>query len=340
MRSPLLRVVPIALASVVALSACGAARPPAAVVDGEEITDTQLQGQMALFTFLSSLNQQPCGQPDSSIGETARSACARFTLANLIEEDLVKHYATAHHITLDPSAVSSAMQQLESNVGGTDKLDEQLKANGVTRQDLVDLARRLLLFSKTQRAIASSGVSDTELRQLYEQQKEQFTQIHAKHILVKTRTQAARISARVTPKNFASLAKRYSTDTTSATNGGDLGTVSASSLDPAFVQAALALKPGQISGPVHTKFGWHVIELVSVRVESFDRVKGQLASSLESQAFGTWIRGRLASATIRVNPKYGRLDAESGQIVPIRSTEAVASASPSGASPVSPAPSP
>src|SRR5919197_2466952 len=328
MRSPLSRIGSVLLA-VLVLSACGAGRPPAAVVDGEVITDSQLQGQMTLFTFLTGLNRQPCGQADASIGETARSACARFTLSNLIEEDLVKHYATAHHITLDESAVTNAMQRIESNVGGADKLDEQLKRGGVTRDALVGLARRLLLFSKAQRAIGAGGVSDDELRQLYEQQKEQFTQIHAKHILVKTRAEAVKIAEQATTKNFASLARRYSTDTNSAKNGGDLGTLSASSLDPGFVQAALALKPGQISGPVHTQFGWHVIELVRVEVQPFDQVKGQLAGSLETRAFDTWIRERLSSADIRVNPKYGRLDVQSGQIVPIRSTEAVPSAAPS-----------
>jgi foldase protein PrsA len=337
MRSPL-RIVLLLLVVVPALSACGSARPPAAVVDGETITDAQLKDQMVLFTFLGGLNQQPCGQAEQ--GESTDAACARFTLSNLIQEDLVKHYATAHDITIADGDVNGAISQLEQNLGGADTLDRQLKQNGLTRPQFVALARRLLLFSKTQREIGSASVSDQQLRGLYDQQKQQFTQIHAKHILVKSKTLAERIAAEATPRNFGTLAKRYSTDTTSAKNGGDLGTVSASTLDPDFVKGALALRPGQISAPIQTQFGWHVILLVSADVQPFDQVKDQLAGSLQSQAFSTWLQGRLTDAEITVNPKYGRFDSSTGSVVPIRSTETVPSASitPSASVPASPTP--
>jgi parvulin-like peptidyl-prolyl isomerase len=320
---PFLRLAAAALAAV-ALSACGSARPPAAVVDGETITDAQLQDQMVLFSFLGSLQQQPCGQAQA--GESTDAACARFTLSNLIQEDIVKHYAAAHDITVADADINDVISQLEGNLGGADQLDRRLREGGVTRAQFQALAHRLLLFSKTQQAIGSANISDEQLRQLYEQQKQQFTQIHARHILVKSKSLAQRIADEATPNNFARLAKRYSTDDASADNGGDLGTISASSLDPDFVAAALALRPGEISAPVHTQFGWHVIQLVSADVQPLDEVKDQLTGSLGSQAFSTWLGKRLESAEIDVNPKYGRFDASTGEILPIRSTETTPSA--------------
>jgi parvulin-like peptidyl-prolyl isomerase len=334
---PSLRLVAVAFVAVLALSACGSARPPAAVVDGETITDAQLKDEMVLFSFLGDLQQQPCGQAQT--GESEDAACARFTLSNLIQEDLVKHYATAHDITVADADVTAAVSQLESNLGGADELDKRLKDDGLTRSQFLALAHRLLLFSKTQRAIGAATVDEDQLRNLYEQQKQQYTQIHAKHILVKDRSLAQRIAAQATPGNFAALARKYSTDTGSASKGGDLGTLAASSLDPDFVAAALALQPGQISAPVHTQFGWHVILLVSADVQPFDQVKDQLSSTLTSQAFGTWLQGRLTAAEIDVNPKYGRLDTSTGAVVPIHSTETTASASASPSA-SSPAPSP
>jgi parvulin-like peptidyl-prolyl isomerase len=332
-----LRLVAVALVAVLAPSACGSARPPAAVVDGETITDTQLKDQMVLFSFLGDLQQQPCGQAQT--GESKDAACARFTLSNLIQEDLVKHYATAHDITVADADVTAAVSQLESNLGGADELDKRLKDDGLTRSQFLALAHRLLLFSKTQQAIGAATVGEEQLRNLYAQQKQQFTQIHAKHVLVKDRSLAQRIAAEATPGNFAALARRYSMDPGSASKGGDLGTLAASSLDPDFVAAALALDPGQISAPVHTQAGWHVILLVSADVQPFDQVKDQLSSALTGQAFGTWLQGRLTAAEIDVNPKYGRLDTKTGEVVPIHSTETTVSASASqSASP--PAPSP
>lgn len=337
MRSPL-RSVALLVVALVLLPACGSSRPPAALVDGEAITDAQLRDQMVLFTFLNGLQQQPCGHAER--GESTDAACARFTLSNLIQEDLVKHYATAHDITVAEADVNDAISQLEQGLGGADALDQQLKKSGLSRSQFVALARRLLLFSKAQRAIGSEQVSDEQLRQLYDQQRQQYTQIHAKHILVKSQALARGIAARATPGNFAKLAARYSTDETSASNGGDLGTQSASSLDPDFVRGALALRPGQISGPVQTQFGWHVILLVSADVQPFEKVKDQLSSSVQGQAFATWLRGRLADAEITVNPKYGRFDTSTGAVVPIRSTETIpsASATPAASGSASPAP--
>jgi foldase protein PrsA len=330
----------LAALSVLAFAACGSARPAAATVDGETITQQQLGEDMVLYRFLAGLSQQPCGQADTASGETDRAACARFTLSNLIQEDLVKHYAAAHDVSVSDSSVSSAISNLEQSLGGAGQLDTQLKASGVTRPQLVNLARRLLLFGEVQRSIAASRVSDAQVRQLYEQQKAQYTQIHAKHILVKTRAEAERIARQATPENFGRLAERYSTDTTSAKNGGDLGTLSASGLDADFVKAAEALKPGEISGPVQTQFGWHVIELVSVDVPPLSQVRDQLVAPLQGQVFNQWLQQRLRSATISVNPKYGRFDEGTGQVLAVHSTaDLTTGPSPSG-SPVGSSPSP
>lgn len=332
-----LRAIAFALLAGSALTACRAAVPPAAVVDGEGITDQQVAFDATLFTFLGGLRRTPCGTPVA--GETDASACARFTLSNVIQEDLVKHYAAAHHVTVAPSTVAQAVAQLESGLGGPDALAGQLQAHGLTRADLTALARRLLLFNEVQRALATAQLTDAALRAAYEQQQASFTQIHAKHILVATRTEADRIESKVTPDTFAELAQRFSTDTSSAANGGDLGTVSAATLDQQFARAALALQPGEISKPVQTQFGWHIIELVGSTVTPFEQAKSQLIDQQSQQIFNAWLGGALRSAAITVNPKYGRLDLTTGDVVPIRST-ATDGFSPSPSIEGSPAPSP
>ena len=333
-----LRAIAVLLVAGSALTACGAAQPPAAIVDGERVTDQQVAFDATLFTFLGSLRRAPCGTP--AAGETQASACARFTLSNVIQQDLVKHYAAEHDVTVAPSTVTQAIAQLESSLGGADALAAQLKAQGRTRADLTALARRLLLFNEVQRALATAQLSDAALHAAYDQQQASFTQIHAKHILVATRAEADRIEAKVTPSNFAQLAQRFSTDTTSAANGGDLGTVSAATLDQTFVSAALALQPGEISRLVQTQSGWHIIQLVSATVSPFEQVKSQLIDQQSPQIFSTWLRGALSSADITVNPKYGRLDPTTGAVVPIRSTATGDSSSPSASSGISPTPGP
>jgi foldase protein PrsA len=330
---PLLRLSFVTIALSVVLAACGTATPPAATVGADRITDDQLAQDISAFRFLSAINQAPCGQAIE--GETAQSACARFTLTTLIQEDLVKGYARDHHITVDTSEVMSSLTDLRSALGDT--LDQQLAAQDLTERDLSDIVGRILLFNEVQAAVAASRVDDAQLRQLYEERRLEFTQIHAKHILVKTRAQALRIEQEVTPEDFGRLAEENSIDPGSASNGGDLGIMPASGLDATFVRAALELQPGEISEPVHTGFGWHIIQLVSVDVQPFDQVRDQLAGPLRAKAFTDWLQGQLRSHRITVNPKYGRFDPSTGQVVPIRST---ATGSPTSSTSPSPVESP
>jgi foldase protein PrsA len=313
---PLLRLSFVTIALSIVLAGCGAASPPAATVGGDRITDDQLAQDISAFKFLSAINQAPCGQAIE--GETAQSACARFTLTTLIQEDLVKGYARDHHITVDPSTVAKSLTDLRSVLG--DALDQQLAAQDLTERDLTDIVGRILLFNEVRMAVAESRVDEAQLRQLYQERRLEFTQIHAKHILVKTRAQALRIEREVTAQNFGRLAEENSIDPGSASNGGDLRPLQASGLDASFVHAALALQPGEISEPVHTGFGWHIIQLVSVDVQPFDQVRDQLAGPLRARAFTDWLQEQLGNRRITVNPRYGRFDPSTGQVVPIRST--------------------
>jgi len=315
-----------ALATLV-MAACGSAKPPAALVNGAKITDAQLQANLPLFKFLGSLQNQPCGQTVS--GETPLAACSRFVLTNLIEEQIILPYARSHHVSVPTSDVDTSINNLEQSVG-QQKVITLLSDQGLTVKDLQRLITRLLLIQRVGQAVATANTSDAVLRQEYEQNKLQFTELHAKHILVKSQALAVKIAKDATPQNFGQLAQKYSIDTTSAKNGGDLGTVPAAQLDQDFVNAALQLSPGQISQPVHTQFGWHVIELISVKVTPFEQAKAQLLARGGTSVFVTWLKGRLGSASIEVNPRYGRFDPSTGTVVAIHST-ATGTPSPTGA---------
>ncbi len=306
----------LALVIMLVLSACSSAAPPAATVGADGITNDQLSRDIAVFRFLSAVNQQSCGQPIAD--ETAQSACARFTLSTLIQEDVVKAYARDHNISVSDAEVTSAVSQFTSSLGQS--LAPQLAAQHLTQADVAGIVRRLLLFSDVEKAVGAGSVTDAQLRKLYEQQRAQFTQIHAKHILVKTQAEANRIEQQVTAQNFGRLAQKYSIDPGSAAKGGDLGTLSTSQLDATFVQAAEALHPGQISQPVQTQYGWHIIQLVSIGVPPLAQVRDQLIGPLQARAYSDWLHKQYTSLAISVNPRYGRFDPSSGTVVPVRST--------------------
>ena len=164
---------------------------------------------------------------------------------------------------------------------------DKAKTEGLDKDP--DVERRLKLLDL--RALHSayidhdiaSKITDDELRQRYKQEiakAKPVEEIHARHILVKTKAEAEAIIKQLDKgADFAKLAKDKSTDG-AAPQGGDLGWFSQGQMVPEFDKAAFALKPGQYTEqPVQTQFGWHVIKVEDKRTKqppSFDQVKNQI----------------------------------------------------------------
>ena len=310
------------LCVVVLFAACANDPSSAATVGDGEISIDELHGDVALFGFLTGLSGAPCGTPVGN--ETQEAACTRFALANDIREELAKAYATENDLKVDAADVTDALTQLEQGLGGADALKAQLSDAGVTRAQVQAFARRLLLVNAVQQAVVKDRLDEAALRDAYQANLAQFTTLEVGHILVADRADAERIAADVTPATFAKTAQRESTDQQSAVQGGSLGTLSEaqfqSQFDPDFVGATLALKPGEISGPVQTQAGWHVIHLVRRDVAPFEDVRAQLEANQAPTVFNDWFTEQLGTTSVVVNPRFGRFDQDTGEVLPIRST--------------------
>ncbi len=134
--------------------------------------------------------------------------------------------------------------------------------------------------------------TDAELKQLYDARASRLgsaEQRRASHILLKTKEEAEKVlaEARKSPSQFGELAKKYSQDTGSAQNGGDLGMNAKGGLaSPSLEEAIFKLKPGEISDVVQSDFGFHVIRLAAIqpgKTASFDAMKKDLAAEIVKQ---------------------------------------------------------
>jgi parvulin-like peptidyl-prolyl isomerase len=314
----------LAILCVGVLFAACANDPSSAATVGEtgEISIDQLHADVALFGFLTGLSGAPCGTPVGN--ETQQAACARFALANDIREELAKAYAIENDVKVDQAAVTDALTQLEQGLGGADALKAKLSDAGVTRAQVEAFAARLLLVNEVQQAVVKDRLDEATLRDAYQANLAQFTTLEVEHILVADEADAEQIAAEVTPATFGETAKRESIDQGSAKQGGSLGSFSEaqfrSQFDPDFVAATLALQPGEISEPVQTQFGWHVIYLVRRDVAPFADVRDQLEANQTGTVFDDWFTEQLGTTNVEVNPRFGRFDQATGEILPIRST--------------------
>jgi foldase protein PrsA len=307
----------------VLLASCGSEAAPAATLGTTDITDTQLAHEMDVFGFLAGLNQQPCGTVDGN--ETQDAACARFALTQLVQEHFVGVYADDNAIKVTDDQVTQTIKQLDDSLGKK-AVDDQLTAHNLTRTDLNDLAQRILLFGAVQRAVATDTLTDADLRKQYETNIGDYTTVQVDHILVKTKEEAEAVYEQVTApgateQDFLDLAKQVSIDPSVKQNSGSLGSAVASTYTPPFAAAVLAMEPGQISKPVHSSFGWHVILMNTKDVQSFASVKQQLLTSATTTVFDSWLHEQIKNGTVDINPKYGRFDSETLEVLHISSTE-------------------
>ncbi|HYM21751.1 MAG TPA: peptidyl-prolyl cis-trans isomerase [Vicinamibacterales bacterium] len=138
-------------------------------------------------------------------------------------------------------------------------------------------------------------VSPADIERTYNSNLEQYTtpeQVRASHILLKTEGKddaAVKAKAEDIAKqakagaDFAELAKKYSEDTDSAKNGGDLDYFGRGRMVPEFEQAVFAMQPGQISDPVKSQFGYHIIKLIDKKAattRTLAEVKAQITDQL------------------------------------------------------------
>ena len=149
---------------------------------------------------------------------------------------------------------------------------------------------KLLLDDYLERE-AKKAVTPEAAKALYDQTVKSMKpeeEVRARHILVESEDEAKKIAARVKGgEDFAKIAGEVSKDPGSKTEGGDLGWFTQERMVKPFADAAFKLAPGQVSDPVKTQFGWHVLRVEEKRmkpVPTFDEMKEQIDQYLTRKA--------------------------------------------------------
>jgi len=177
-------------------------------------------------------------------------------------------------------------------------LASEAEKNGIDRkpdvQDDLAISRDTVLAQMdAQDFVDKHAPTDADVKNAYDQRIKgmDMHQYKARHILVPSEDQAKNLIAQLDKgANFATLAKKNSLDTGSAANGGDLGDwFSAGTMVPEFGAALAGLKKGEYTKtPVHSQYGWHVIQLEDVRTQptpTLEQMHDQILDDLKRKTF-------------------------------------------------------
>lgn len=299
----------------------GILNSPVAKVNDDTITRKQLDDKMA--SIIAQLKSQyGSDYATNSEAVAALKQQKQKMLDQMVTETLVMQQAKAKNLIPKDSElnkeITSQFNQIKaktvaqgqdwattlSQAGYTEtSLKSEIKIQIITNDVVNDLTKK-------------TKITDKQIEDYYNTHQstyaEQPDKVHFAHILVATEAEAKSIKDQLDKgADFAALAKQYSTDG-SKTNGGDLGEVEQlnSGLDATFLKAGLALKVGEVSAPVHTQFGWHIIKCVSKTeypVKKLADVKTDISDTLlqnaKTDAYNKDVASLKSAAKIKQYPE-------------------------------------
>ncbi len=267
-----------------------------AVVNGTVINQAELDSEMN--RFLARLQSQ-----DRVPTDLERSQIKKQVLENLIVGELLYQESQKEGVKVDQKEIEAQLAPIKGRYPSEAEFKKALSTMNLTEADLRfrferDLAIRKLLADQIGGKIA---VSEKESRAYYDSNPEFFKkpeQVRASHILIKVdpgadeakkaeaRTKIESLQAKLkSGEDFGALAKEYS-EGPSGPKGGDLGFFGRGQMVKSFEETAFTMKPGQVSGIVETRFGYHLIMVTERTPEStlsYEEVKDRLEQYLKQQ---------------------------------------------------------
>lgn len=224
------------------------------------------------------------------------------TLDALISDKIIELEVAKNKVEISSEEVDKEVESMANYYGGMEALDNAMKSYNMTMEDMKDNVKMNLSLKK----LVGSNIiiSDEEIVSYFEENKEKFNQeeqVNASHILVESEELAKEIREKlVAGEDIAELAKEYSTDEGTKNNGGNLGFFGRGEMVESFDKAAFTLNIGEISEPIKSNYGYHVI-IVNEKKEaklanledSKDDIKEMLLEAQIPEAFNEWYEQKI-----------------------------------------------
>jgi foldase protein PrsA len=219
-------------------------------------------------------------------------------LDTLIAEKIVELESKEKEITVKKSEMEEELQTIQDSYGDEEAFNEALASSGASLDSVKENIKTYLLTEKLLQDRIS--ISDDQVKEYFEENKDSFAQeeqVEASHILVEDEETAKEVKEKLdNGGDFAELAKEYSTDTSNAESGGELGFFAKGEMVAEFDEKAFTMKKGEISEPVKTEFGYHIIKVTdkkeakeAVLDEHKEEVKDLLFDQALQTEYGTWL---------------------------------------------------
>jgi peptidyl-prolyl cis-trans isomerase C len=279
---------------------CDSVRPAALEVNGHEYSESSVNDELQAIAD----NPQLGDQATSGAG-TLNSQLTAAWLQTLVEEQVVDQQLQRRDLRVTNADRARGEEAAARFLGDASVLAGFPKW---LRDEVIDrFAAREVLFAELGEPVTDEAVQAAYEQFVEQQQASCPSGRFVAHILVDTEAEAAALKAQLDAgADFTELARDNSTDTASAANGGELGCVDGQQFVPEFQDVATNAPLNQVSAPVQTEFGYHLI--VVRDAIPFAAVEDAARAQLESETSGAEdaLARLTAKADVTVQPRYGR----------------------------------
>jgi foldase protein PrsA len=260
-----------------------------AAVGGQQVTKDQFQALMGRAKKSYTAQKRAFPKAGTREYENLKGQAVDFLVQRAEFED----EADSMGIHVSDKQIDARITKLiKQFYGGSEKkYEDTIKSQGLTTETARQEVKAQVISEELYKKVTGDvNVSDKELRDYYDSNKSIYVQKESRdvrHILVTKKALADQLYQQLKGgANFAKLAKKYSKDPGSAQNGGRL-TITRGQTVKEFDKTAFSLKKGQLSAPVHTQYGYHIIQALSdirpAKTTPFDKVKSSIRQQLEQQ---------------------------------------------------------
>lgn len=290
---------------VVTLAGCGDKNEEieaVAKVNGNVITKTDFDNNFEIYkrSYEAQFGTEIWSE-DIGNGKTFEKAVKESVLEKLITEEIILQKAEEMGIQVTEEQVEDEIKAYKQFFGSDEEYKQFLEENSMTEEYLKSGIEKDLIINRFKEDLTNEfKVTDEEAQEHFEENKDSYIQVRARHILVSTEEEAESILQQLkNGKDFAELAESKSIDSESASNGGDLGYFNKGQVIAEFGKVAFSLEPGKVSDIVKTDAGYHIIK-VEDRKEDFKDFKDIVIEDINNIKYNEKVKELREKAEVEI----------------------------------------
>ncbi len=313
------------LVSIVLLAACGGDLPKGSIA---QVGQTLISEDA--FNQMKSLYESAGRAPDKDAQKDEYKRFEQAVAEYLVTMEILDQQAAAHKVKVTDADVEEEIATYKDMFQGDQKkLEDALEKQNLSLEEFTQQSRERLLLDRMKAAVtADVKVTEAEVKSYYEANKSEYVQPEERqtsHILIAVpspdgaegaaptqadwdaaRSEAEKIRSEIqNGADFAAQARKYSDDASTKESGGKLGPVTRGQTVPAFEDAVFSQQKGEVSEPVKTPYGYHLIVVSDIIPEEqlgYDRVKEGIRTALleqrTAQAWRAWLAEKETAAGV------------------------------------------